>query len=106
MFANATLASTDRQIKAGDFRRANISLRDGLEELGDVFLGNDVDDDTGLALAGAWAKDWQGDLQSAAQGRRGILMERLTDYAQIENLKGCPSPSQSERMLADAPAPG
>ena len=104
--ASAALGSADEQIQGGDFRRANIRLRDGLEELGDVFLGSDVNDDTGLALEVAWAEDWQGHLQAAAQERRGMLMERLTDYAQIENLKGCPSPSESERMLVSAPAPG
>ena len=106
MAANAALGSADDQIRAGDFRRANIRLRDGLEELGDVFLGQDVVDDTGLALSAAWAEDWQGHLQSAAQGRRSILALRLADYAQMQNLKGCPSPAESERKLLDAPAPG
>lgn len=81
-----------------DYRRANILLRDGLEALGQVFQGDDVLDDTGQRLSLAWGEEWNGRLQTAAQVRASMLEERLTAYSTLQNLRNCPTPTESISM--------
>ena len=105
MLASRDLGTGEEQIKKGDYRRANIALRDGLEGLGGVFLGDDVIDDTGQHLSLARGLEWDGNLKPAAEERRRMLAERLADYAQIENLKACPTPSAVLTMAMPFPNP-
>jgi hypothetical protein len=89
--ASEALGGAREQMQMQDYRRANIRLRDGLEILGEVFLGSDVLDHRGQRLAAASSEDWNGRLKSAAEGRQSILESRLADYAQLKNLTGCPT---------------
>jgi hypothetical protein len=77
-----------------------------LEELGEVFLGDDVIDDTGQHLSLARGEEWDGRLKPAAEERQGILTGRLADYAQIENLTGCPTAAQALNVELPFPLPG
>lgn len=107
--ASEALGGAREQIQLQDYRRANIRLRDGLEMLGEVFLGSDVLDHRGQHLAAASSEDWQGRLKAAAEGRERILESRLADYAQLQNLTRCPTASAAfktsiARMKAAAAA--
>ncbi len=103
MAASGKLGGALEQIEAGDHRRANILLRDGLEVLGDVSLGDDVLDHSGQKLSFAWGEEWEGRLEPAAEVRQRILAQRLTNYAKLQNLERCPTPQEAAKM--DLPAP-
>jgi len=98
MAASNALGGAEEQIAKGDYRRANIRLRDGLESLGDVFLGSDVLDDSGQRLSAAASAEWDEKLEVAARLRQSTLADRLSHYAQLQNLRKCPTPTQSATM--------
>lgn len=95
MGASGALGRAMEQEKAGDYRRANILLRDGLETLGPIFLGEEVLDDTGQKLSLAWGEEWEGRLRAAALIRQDVLANRLASYARLQNLQQCPAPEEA-----------
>jgi hypothetical protein len=103
--ASQALGNAQEQIAKGDYRRANIRLRDGLEALGDTFREDNVLDDTGLHLSLAWSQDWNGELRPAAEERQRILTERLHHYAELEHLNKCPAPPEAVNLELPVPQP-
>lgn len=98
MMSANLLRDASEQMELGEYRRANMLLRDVEDGLGDVWLGSDVLDDSGLFLAGAWSEEWNGDQERAAVRRHDILSNRLKSYVELENLSSCPSPADGPSL--------
>jgi hypothetical protein len=101
--ANTYLGWAEELIAKEDYQRANIRLRDGLESLGTVPLGDDVMDHTGMRLAVASDNEWNGREQAAATLRQGVLRNRLVQYAEFHKLTNCRSPAESISKSAEPP---
>lgn len=93
--ASANLGRAKTQMEKGEYRRANILLRDGIETLGDHYFDEAALDDSGLTLGIARQHEWEGSFEAAANLRAGALSSRLDSYARVNNLTDCRTPEES-----------
>lgn len=85
-----------------DFQQAMIVFNEGIKQIGDSYLSNNIEDDTGMKLILANVEEKKGNLERAVYLKRNVLESRIQVFNTLNQCNKITNQAETTKYIGEA----